>query len=310
MEEKARSVYCLTFASMERLIRHIENLLIHNDYVIIPGLGGFVLQEQQAQITPEGIVPPHHRVGFNVRMDNNDGLLATEVLRAEGITYRAALALIRDEVTKARKALQAGDDVQLGMLGTLKLNQEKQITYTPADMLPVIPGDFGLGTLHVVRLRSKQAPKAVVIPLPSRRNVFRYAASILVLVAVLLFAPRTGDGTLHDVAGIDNPLELFEASETVAATQHTVEAVPQAMAATSPAKHYHIIVSCLANRTSAERYCELLQAKHYDNAQVLPSLRTNRIAIESFANRDIAVFYLDELRANHPEFADAWLHIE
>ena len=145
---------------MERLIRHIENLLIHNDYVIIPGLGGFVLQEQQAQITPEGIVPPHHRVGFNVRMDNNDGLLATEVLRAEGIPYRAALALIRDEVTKARKALQAGDDVQLGMLGTLKLNQEKQITYTPADMLPVIPGDFGLGTLHVARLRSKQAPQS------------------------------------------------------------------------------------------------------------------------------------------------------
>ena len=196
-----KSFYCPTFAGVEKLIRHIESLLIRNDYVIIPGLGGFVLQEQPAQITPEGIVPPRHRVGFNARMDNNDGMLATEVLRTEGIPYRAAIALIRDEVAEAQKALQAGDDVPIGRLGTLRLNQERQITYTPADRLPVFPADFGLGVLHIARPCPKQAPKAVVIPLPSRRSVFRYAASILVLLAVLLCAPRMGDSNPHDMAG-------------------------------------------------------------------------------------------------------------
>lgn len=304
-----KSFYCPTFAGVKKLIRHIESLLIRNDYVIIPGLGGFVLQEQPAQITPEGIVPPRHRVGFNARMDNNDGMLATEVLRAEGIPYRAAIALIRDEVAEAQKALQAGDDVPIGRLGTLRLNQERQITYTPADRLPVFPADFGLGVLHIARPCPKQAPKAVVIPLPSRRSVFRYAASILVLLAVLLCAPRMGDSNPHDMAGIGNPLELFSPTEAVVTAQPPVQ-TPQPPATASPAKRYHIIVSCLANRTSADRYCELLQAKHYDNARVLPSVRTNRIAIESFADRAIAVLYLNELRTDNPEFADAWLYIE
>lgn len=314
-KQKSKSFYCSTFAIMEKIIHHIENLLIRNDFVIIPGLGGFVLQEQPAQITSQGILPPHHTVGFNVRMDNNDGLLATELLRAEKISYRSAMALVNKEIAKAKQTLYAGGCVKIGRLGTLKLDAEKQIVYIPAATLPVFPCDFGLYTLHPVRsAMQKKATKTITISLPTTRHMLRYAASILIIISVLLFPSPIGDSELPDFAGINNPLALFESGTTVSQQNveevvlpETTEAAPK-IQSEQPTKNYHIVVSCLSNRTSADRFCELLQAKHYDNARVLPSIRTNRIVIESFSSRDIAVLYLNELREKHAEFKDAWLY--
>lgn len=290
------------------MVRHIEYLLMHNDYAIIPGLGGFVLHARPARLTAEGVLPPCHTVGFNVRMDSNDGLLATEVMRAEGMNYRSALAWIENEVAAIRHTLHTGARVQIGRLGYLMLNEERQLTFCASDTRDVLPHDFGLHPLHIAQRRSQ---KAVTFTLPAGRNLLRYAASILVLMALLLFSPRMGDGSISHLAGVGSPLSLIDTVETHSqATEEDSEEAPAALPHSAMPKRYHIVVSCLPSRTSADRYCELLQAKHHDNARVLPSVRTNRVVIESFADRDIAALYLHELRKSHREFQDAWLHQE
>lgn len=296
---------------MEKILRHIERLFIRNDYVIIPGLGGFVLQEQSAQITRQGIIPPYHTVGFNARMNSNDGLLATEVLRAESISYRSALTLIETEVAEVKKKLQSGNKVQIGRLGWLFLNAEKQIIYKPADTKDMIPCNFGLNTLYIAPRSKEKETTEITFSLPSTRNVFRYAASILIIMAVLIFTPRIGDSTVSDFAGLNSPLSLFELPQTDKKTQPEAPSEGEITeAAPAPQKRYHIVVSCLSNKTSAERYCELLQAKHYDNARVLPSVKTNRIIIESFSEKEMAALYLNNLRKSNKEFKDAWLYRE
>ena len=47
-----------TFATMERIARHIETLIRRHDYVIVPDFGGFVIQNQHAVIHAESIEPP------------------------------------------------------------------------------------------------------------------------------------------------------------------------------------------------------------------------------------------------------------
>ena len=56
---------------MIELSRHIENLLLKHNCVIVPQLGGFVTQYVPARyISEEQIfLPPYRSVGFNPRFD-------------------------------------------------------------------------------------------------------------------------------------------------------------------------------------------------------------------------------------------------
>lgn len=291
---------------MEKIIPYIENLLLQNDYVIIPELGGFVIQTQSAQILSGKIVPPFSIIGFNARMNNNDGLLATEMLRSEHITYREANKQIESEVEKLKKRLYAREKITIGELGCLYLNEEQQISFIPSKKYDFLPANFGLKVLHVAE-REKNEPKKITLTLPSK-SILRYAAVILILLGIFFISPEISDSSISDYAGVNNPLALFEsATNAINKPDMIEEAVVQTI--DSP-KEYHIVVSCLSNMKSAERYCELLKAKHYDNARILPSIKTNRIVIESFSDKEIATLYLKKLRKNSKEFQDAWLYHE
>ena len=63
---------------MIELSRHIEILLLENDCVVVPELGGFIAHYQPARyVEDEGIfLPPMRTIGFNPQLTMNDGLLA------------------------------------------------------------------------------------------------------------------------------------------------------------------------------------------------------------------------------------------
>lgn len=83
---------------MEKLSYYVEKLLVRYDYVIVPDLGGFVVQNQSARILQDRIVPPLLTLGFNPLLKDSDGLLAIAIAQEEGISYQSALEWIRKEV--------------------------------------------------------------------------------------------------------------------------------------------------------------------------------------------------------------------
>ena len=88
---------------MENISKHIEKLLAQHDYVVVPDLGGFVVQHESAQILPDMIIPPLSTIAFNPLMLHADGLLTIEVSRSEQISYRNAADFIRKEVEKKKQ---------------------------------------------------------------------------------------------------------------------------------------------------------------------------------------------------------------
>ena len=69
---------------MIRLARHIEILLLGNDCVIVPNLGGFVVHHVCA-CYDEGdglFLPPQRTLGFNPVLKMNDSLLAQSYVEA------------------------------------------------------------------------------------------------------------------------------------------------------------------------------------------------------------------------------------
>lgn len=62
---------------MFKLDRHIEILLLENDCVIVPGLGGFVAHHAEASYDENDalFLPPYRTLGFNPVLQMNDSLL-------------------------------------------------------------------------------------------------------------------------------------------------------------------------------------------------------------------------------------------
>lgn len=69
---------------MIELAQHIEALLLENDCVIVPGLGGFVAHYTPAMRVAEEntFLPPTRIIGFNPQLKMNDGLLSSPRHRA------------------------------------------------------------------------------------------------------------------------------------------------------------------------------------------------------------------------------------
>ena len=96
-----------TFANVIELGRHIEILLLSNDCVIVPDLGGFMAHHIEAHYDDEERVflPPQRTLGFNPQLKLNDSLLAQSYIEAYDISYPEALRRIEEEVSELKQSL-------------------------------------------------------------------------------------------------------------------------------------------------------------------------------------------------------------
>ncbi len=85
---------------MLRIDRHIEILLLENDCIIVPGLGGFVAYHSEARYEQSDNIylPPYRTVGFNPVLRMNDSLLAQSYIEAYDLSYPEAMREIETEV--------------------------------------------------------------------------------------------------------------------------------------------------------------------------------------------------------------------
>ena len=81
---------------MKELSRHIEQLLLEHNCVIVPQLGGFVTQYVPARyVEAEKLfLPPARTVAFNPHLTLNDGLLVQSYMRVHSTTYQQTVRLI------------------------------------------------------------------------------------------------------------------------------------------------------------------------------------------------------------------------
>lgn len=314
-----------TFASMEKLFVHIETLLRRHDYVIVPGLGGFVYLQQSAVVHTESIEPPLTTIGFNPLMSISDGLLAIEVSRTEGISFREASTNVTATVDRINARLKSKKHIELGQLGKLSLDQDNKIIFTPTQNRHLIPANYGLSTLHYTAGTPTEAQsderKTIRFVLPTARQMARYAAIGIVAAGIFLAAPKLGDATEsmatllpsewvlrpnptgNTLSKPTEPLRIAIPPQASVSTPETVQTeAPQA-----EQKGHHVIVSCMATQKDADELCAKLRKMDFDAAHSLPSTKTYRVAIESFATQAEAIQFMEALRVSKPQFSDAWV---
>ena len=146
----------INFALVIELERHIEILLLDNDCVVVPDLGGFMAHYSEAHYddSDQMFLPPSRTLGFNPALKMNDSLLAQSYIEAYDISYPEALKRIEDEVNELRQHIENEGYYELNDIGVLRVNEYGSYEFEPCEAGILTPALYGLSSVEIDPLES------------------------------------------------------------------------------------------------------------------------------------------------------------
>lgn len=160
------------FCNMIELAKHIEVLLLENDCVIVPGLGGFIAHRRQAVISARTgeFQPPLRTIGFNPQLVMNDGLLVQSYMQAYNTDFPDATRRIEKVVTEMKDQLYQQGQVELNHVGTIYYNMNGGYAFEPASPSFFTPGLYGLESFTLPALKVLPVPEQKEFTLPEKKH--------------------------------------------------------------------------------------------------------------------------------------------
>lgn len=329
---------------MIELKKHIEILLLDNDCVIVPGLGGFMAHHVDARYEEaEGIfLPPLRTLGFNPRLTMNDSLLVQSYIEAYDISYPEALRHIEAKVVEIRQHLETEGSFELNGLGVLLLNDDGNIEFEPCEAGILTSYLYGLSSYEFIPLPSDELKatennkkdhnktdsleaNAITIKMSWMRNVIAVAAAILAFFIISTPVANNSDGIQNVQQSAFIPLpqhhDTQEKEEKLTATSsketETIgcekESIPSDKTNTivketlaEPA--YTIVLASHVTQRNAEIFIAQLSQANYKEARLQAS-KTNvlRVVYGSYNTQQEAFDSLRSLRKQSDLFYDAWV---
>lgn len=180
-------------SKVNSISQHICYLLRHHDCVVLPGWGAFVAQRCPAVIDVESdtIYPPRRVLGFNAAITHDDGLIASSVVRREGISYEAALQRVSEVVDTLRRQIAVDRECHIAGIGSFHMTDDDVCVFEPSDsnivalpssVLPVV------SVRPVLEVAKTQAEERDMLPAagsrPFSRNWMKIAASLVALICL------------------------------------------------------------------------------------------------------------------------------
>lgn len=151
---------------MTEFYSFLEHLLYEHECVIIPQLGGFVVNAKDFTFNEqEGkIYPKKKYVAFNEKLKTDDRLLSSEWAKKRAISLKEASLEIAELSKRLKSELTSSGTVQLGILGTFTLNQENRISFSPNPDFNADLSVFGLFPVGLGQIPARVEKKPVLIP--------------------------------------------------------------------------------------------------------------------------------------------------
>ena len=145
---------------MIELAQHIEVLLLENDCVIVPGLGGFVAHYTPAmRVAEENVfLPPTRIIGFNPQLNMNDGLVVQSYMSVYDTDFSDATRIVEKEVAHIFTALHEEGKVDLPNIGELRYSIHGIYDFVPYDHKITTPYLYGLDSFEMQELAELKKP--------------------------------------------------------------------------------------------------------------------------------------------------------
>lgn len=187
---------------MIELAKHIEVLLLENDCVIVPGLGGFIAHYRSCVYNEDTgeFCPPARTIGFNPQLVMNDGLLVQSYMQAYNTDFPDATRKIEKLVQKQKEDIYRYGHIYLNNVGTLYYNMNGVYEFEPEANGFFTPSLYGLQGFTFPKLSPEnvsQEKPLVEYAMPrtvktsTRRSSFHYRRwsknIVAIAAAILLF---------------------------------------------------------------------------------------------------------------------------
>ena len=153
---------------MIHLAKHIELLLLDNDCVIIPRLGGFVAHYTSASIEDKEhvVIPPYRTLGFNPQLKINDGVLAESYMNLYGINFYEANKRMNSEIDELLSIIHEEGKYKFVNIGELHFNIYGIYEFKPYDNKLTSPELYGLDILSIKELSDQVSESATPVVQP------------------------------------------------------------------------------------------------------------------------------------------------
>lgn len=146
-----------------RLARHIEILLLGNECVQVPNLGGFVAHKIEARYDEQEqlFLPPLRTLGFNSHLRMNDSLLVQSYMEAYDLSYPEAMDTIEDEVRELLRIMADTGSYELNSLGRLYYDNEGRMNFEPCESGILTPEFYALSSFEMPMVASESNEEPV-----------------------------------------------------------------------------------------------------------------------------------------------------
>lgn len=218
---------------MIELAQHIEVLLLENDCVIVPGLGGFVAHYTPAmRVEEENIfLPPTRIIGFNPQLKMNDGLLVQSYMAVYGTNFSDATKIVDKTVQELLALLHENGKLDLTNVGELRYTIRDTYDFIPYDNKITTPYLYGFDSFEMPKLSQldkthvgKTIPFASVADEEETKRRFKFninrsylsnAAAMIAVIALFFFLSTPIENTEVMEANYAQllPNDLFEKIE-------------------------------------------------------------------------------------------------
>ena len=307
---------------MNEIALHIEFLLHSHDCVIVPDLGGFVINTTGVERSGLwGLNAPKLELLFNSKLSYNDGLLAESLMKTNHLSFDDAMKKIGDACEELKKKLANSGTVSWDNLGVFKADSQNNIIFIPNKEF-VRPHFLGLTNARfkpAVLKASATSNKEEAIPVSS---IIKYvstaiAAAVVLFVIVLSYNSSTSSSQYAEI--VSKPLIFKNKDATNLANTHlstsvavnneapTSKDVSEITQSEAPSTKYYVIVGVYEIRESAEKIISRLKQQGFESASMIERPRRLDVYSAAFSSIDEAQSYLQNLHADNPEYSDAWI---
>jgi len=128
------------------IARYIGDLLYDYECVVIPGLGGFIINDKPASINynTHYFKPPFREVMFNPYLRTNDGLLVNYIAKEENLTYQDAKKRMDTFAIACQQALDNGKQIRFDKVGIIRKDENGKVVFNQDTTTNYNPNSFGL----------------------------------------------------------------------------------------------------------------------------------------------------------------------
>lgn len=295
---------------------YIKDLLYRYDCVIVPDFGGFVTKRISAKVNEatHQFFPPSKQLSFNRNLNNNDGLLANYIASVENISFEKASNAIALSVIKWQNEIQT-KPIVLETIGTLKLNENRQIIFEPTTHVNFLAESFGLHSFESSAIkRYKQEVKNIIPEVTNKDKkgfpiFIKYAASAAILVALGISLYSNYEATIQKEVFAKQQKALEKKIQTATfVISNPLPTIDLTVAKELP-KQFHVVAGAFQIPENAERKVAQLKAEGHDASIIgVNKWGLTQVVFASFSDKNDATNYLYKIQNSTSK--DAWLLIK